>query len=266
MIRKILQFESVSQVLARSIILLLAIAIAAGLTVDWLIDFYFAGDAAQFAASAYLVGAFTGFVVAAPIVFAFFFAAKQIYGVNQQVVKIASEDFLTGLLNRREFFARITSPGNEQGSPHLFAKDGLLLIIDADNFKQINDTHGHPVGDKALIRMAAAIRDSVREQDIVSRIGGEEFAVLLASVSVESGAEIAERIRASVEAIELFIGDEQIVLTVSTGAVFVSRTSLFSSAMKAADSALYRAKQSGKNCVIIDGVSTAPSGGARYAA
>ena len=74
MIRKILQFESVSQVLARSIILLLAIAIAAGLTVDWLIDFYFAGDAAQFAASAYLVGAFTGFVVAAPIVFAFFFA------------------------------------------------------------------------------------------------------------------------------------------------------------------------------------------------
>ncbi len=266
MIRKILQFETVSQVLTRSVILLLAIAIAAGLTLDWMIDSYFAGDAAQFAASAYLVGAFTGIVVATPIVFAFFFAAKEIYGVNQEVVKIASEDFLTGLLNRREFFSRITSPGNEHGSPHLFAREGLLLIIDADNFKRINDTHGHPAGDKALIRMAEAIRVSVRDQDIVSRIGGEEFAVLLPSVSVETGAAIAERIRASVEAIQLFIGDDQIVLTVSTGAVFVSRTALFSAAMKAADSALYRAKHSGKNCVVIDGVSTTPGDGARRAA
>jgi diguanylate cyclase len=266
MIRKILQFETVSQVVARGTILVLLIAIAAGLTVEWVIDSYFAGDTAKFAASAYLVGAFTGIVVAAPIVFAFFFAAKEIYGVTLHVVKIASEDFLTGLLNRREFFSRITSPGNEQGSPHLFSREGLLLIIDADNFKQINDTYGHPVGDKALIRMAAAIKNSVREQDIVSRIGGEEFAVLLPSVSIETGAEIAERIRTSVEAIELFISDTQIVLTVSTGAVFVTRTALFSSAMKAADSALYRAKQSGKNCVVIDSSAAASIGDERRAA
>ncbi len=266
MIRKILEFETVSQVVVRGIILVLTIAIVAGLMVSWAVHWYFAGDADRFAASAYLVGALTGVVVGTPIVFAFFFAAKQIYGVNQQVAKIASEDFLTGLLNRREFFSRITSPGNEHGSPQLFSREGLFLIIDADNFKRINDSHGHPVGDRALVHIAAAIKDSVRQQDIVSRIGGEEFGILLPSVTLEAGAEIAERIRASVAAIDLVIGMDKIVLTVSTGAVFVTRTALFSAAMKAADTALYRAKQSGKNCVFIDGTPVGDSGGARRVA
>lgn len=231
--------------------LTLFIAITAGLIVDGVGRSFFAGDPFGFTNLAYFVGAGTGIVVGAPIVLAFFIAAKVIYGDHLEVAKIAREDFLTGLLNRREFFGRLTTQSAEHGGQTLFAGEGLLLIIDADNFKRINDVHGHLVGDTALVSIATAVKKAVRDVDIVARIGGEEFGVFLPAVTNAHGLEIAERVRQSVADILLFVGDEQLTLNISIGAKPVTRTTIVSSSMKAADAALYTAKLQGKNRVVL---------------
>ncbi len=251
MIRKILQFETLTDVFVRALILTLIIAITAGLIVDGVGRSFFADDAFGFSNLAYFVGAGTGIVVGAPIVLAFFIAAKVIYGDHLEVAKIAREDFLTGLLNRREFFGRITTQNAEHGGQTFFAGDGLLLIIDADNFKRINDVHGHLVGDTALVAISTAVKQAVRDIDIVARIGGEEFGVFLPAVTNAHGMEIAERIRKSVADTLLYAGDEQLILNISIGAKSATRTTIVSTSMKAADAALYSAKLQGKNRVVL---------------
>jgi diguanylate cyclase len=251
MIRKILQFETMTDVVVRAVILVLGIAIAAGFMLDTISSHYFAESPSGFAHMAYIVGAFTGVVVGSPIVLAFFYAAKVIYGDHLEVAKIAREDFLTGLLNRREFFGMITRQNAEQGGQAFFTGEGLLLIIDADNFKRINDVHGHLIGDTALVAISTAIKKSVRDIDIVARIGGEEFGVFLPNVSNAKGLEIAERVRKSVADTMLYVGDERLGLNISIGAKPVTRTTIVSTSMKAADAALYAAKSQGKNRVVL---------------
>lgn len=254
MIRYFMQFETTADVVRRATLLVLLIAIVAGVIVSLIGSHYFANDAQGFVHLAYAVGAFTGVLVGTPIVLIFFLAAKQIYGDHKQVEKTAREDFLTGLLNRREFFSQISSVDRTKSQAPGLTRDGMLLIIDADNFKRINDNHGHLSGDKALIAIADAIGVAARDTDIVSRIGGEEFAVLVTDANHEIGAEIATQILLGVNAIDLTIESEVLSLSVSIGAVRVSRGLTLSAAMKAADAALYRAKHSGKNMVIFGGV------------
>lgn len=254
MIRYALQFNSTSEVIRRGIILVLIIALCTGVFNSYVFNHYFGDDPQGFADRAYTIGAIAGAIISMPIVFAFFFAAKHIYGAHKQVEKIAREDFLTGLLNRREFFAQIASQDKSGGQPPTVTRDGMLLIIDADNFKRINDNHGHLSGDKALIAIANAIGSAVRSVDIVSRIGGEEFAVLVSDGSHEIGAEIATQILLGVNSVNLKLDSEVLALSVSIGAVRVFHGLSLSVAMKAADAALYRAKHSGKNMVVFGGV------------
>jgi diguanylate cyclase len=254
MIRYFMQFETTADVVRRTTLLVLLIAIVAGVTVSLIGSHYFANDAQGFMHMAYAVGAFTGILVGGPIVLIFFLAAKEIYGDHKQVEKIAREDFLTGLLNRREFFSHITSPVADSSQPLHLSCEGMLLILDADNFKRINDNHGHLSGDKALIAIANAVGSAARGIDIVSRIGGEEFAVLVSDASHDIGAEIAAQILLAVNSIDLTIDSEVLALSVSIGAVRVSRGLSLSVAMKAADAALYRAKHGGKNMVVFGGV------------
>ncbi len=254
MIRYALQFNSTSDVIRRTVILVLFVAICAGITFRVISTNYFANDPQGFADRAYLVGAFVGVLIGGPIVTAFFFAAKHIYGVHKEVEKIAREDFLTGLLNRREFFSQIAGTDTVRGASPALSCEGMLLIIDADNFKRINDNHGHLSGDKALIAFANAIASTARSGDIVSRIGGEEFAVFVSNASHEIGAEIATQILLAVNSIDLTIDSELLALSVSIGAVRVSRGLSLSAAMKAADAALYRAKNGGKNMVVFGDV------------
>ncbi len=254
MIRYALEFNSTSDVIRRGIILVLIIALSAGVIISFVFNHYFSDDPQGFADRAYVIGAFAGAIIGMPIVFAFFFAAKHIYGDHKEVEKIAREDFLTGLLNRREFFSQISGVDKTKGQTPALARDGMLLIIDADNFKRINDNYGHLSGDKALIAIANAIGGAARDTDIVSRIGGEEFAVMVTDASHEIGAEIATNILLGVNAIDLKIESEVLSLSVSIGAVRVARGLSLSAAMKAADAALYRAKHGGKNMVVFGGV------------
>jgi len=159
-------------------------------------------------------------------------------------------DQMTGFLNREYFFEAFHShhkphDGNPIGN--------TLLIIDADHFKQINDRFGHLAGDAALGLITGTIKKALRNDDVIGRIGGEEFGVLLPQTGRDDALVVAERIRQTVEMLEFKPEDssEIVPLTVSIGGVLTGTTAELSAAMGTADRNLYSAKNSGRNRVVI---------------
>lgn len=161
----------------------------------------------------------------------------------------SERDGLTGLFNRDHFF-EITSKLHKRGV------DGTLLMIDADRFKIINDTFGHVAGDHALRLISEAIADSVRPDDFVGRVGGEEFAVFARDASLEEANLVAERIRKNVEAAQFKpTMMDMHKLTVSIGGATFRSDSSVTEIMQRADERLYAAKHAGRNrCVMNDTV------------
>jgi diguanylate cyclase (GGDEF)-like protein len=125
-----------------------------------------------------------------------------------------------------------------------------VLMADLDHFKRVNDTYGHIVGDRVLNEVASRMKACVRDPDVVGRYGGEEFIVVLPDTRLEVSLEIAERIRRRVEASPLHVGDNLIALTVSLGVAQAKPGETVEAIIGRADSALYQAKQSGRNCVV----------------
>jgi diguanylate cyclase (GGDEF)-like protein len=168
---------------------------------------------------------------------------------DQQVLfhrTAASTDALTGLLNRRAFLEAATNLSAQQQK-----KNGpvTLMMFDLDHFKSINDRFGHAVGDDALKTFAASVSASLRMNDIVGRLGGEEFAAIVATDS-EVGGRIAERVRAGFEAVGVEISGSQIGATVSIGtATAPADRHSVEWLIARADAALYAAKKSGRNRV-----------------
>lgn len=155
-------------------------------------------------------------------------------------------DGMTGLLNRETFFGVLDKSRRRSGR-------GSLLLVDADHFKSINDRFGHLVGDKALLEIVAAISRSVRDVDVIGRIGGEEFAVFLTGADIEEANRIGERIRREVEAIRFMPAQEgPLSLTVSVGGAICWTGASVSELMRAADRRLYQAKNAGRNRVVLD--------------
>jgi diguanylate cyclase (GGDEF)-like protein len=166
--------------------------------------------------------------------------------MNEQLEKLSVTDGLTGLFNHRHFWnllnTELTRVNLHQG--HL-----ALVLLDLDDFKKVNDKFGHSVGDVLLQTVGSVLSDTVRDTDIVARYGGEEFGVLLPDTDESGVQQVAEKIRASIEAIRFSIPDTDIVLkvTVSIGvSVFRGNRREF---FNAADRALYKSKAAGKNCV-----------------
>ena len=170
-------------------------------------------------------------------------------GYVRQVKEGATKDFLTKVYNRRHLFDVGTSL-------YANAKRGNLNIavglVDADFFKKINDTYGHDVGDTALQAIATALQSTLRTSDIVARFGGEEFVCLVALKEAEDSGIVFERVRQSIEDIELAVGDQKIALTVSIGVTNILGESL-DDMIKVADTAVYKAKESGRNRVEVTG-------------
>lgn len=160
-----------------------------------------------------------------------------------------SRDSLTGTLARGAFLDRSATALREAG-----AAPGLaVLMIDIDEFKQVNDRHGHAAGDAVLRATADVIRHELRMTDLLGRLGGEEFAVTLASVGPDHAAAIAERLRHSVEQLEVRLANgERLGVTVSIGLAHYAeaRNHQLSDVLQQADAALYRAKAEGRNRVI----------------
>lgn len=160
--------------------------------------------------------------------------------------KSAFCDHLTGVANRRAFFeaAELELTRNRR-TPRPIA----LVLFDADHFKQINDRHGHPAGDCVLRQLGAALSLTFRQVDVVARVGGEEFAVLLPSSTLDGAAAVAERLRRLVESQPVTCDGVSIAYTVSAGiaAVDAGEAIDLDTLIKRADRALYAAKANGRN-------------------
>lgn len=168
--------------------------------------------------------------------------------------EMSSTDGLTRLTNRRSFIERGESElARVQRSP-LSAVSGIACImIDLDHFKKINDTWGHQAGDAVLVAASAIMVESARQYDEVGRYGGEEFAVLLPGVTVEGAVTVAERIREKIASTPVQVDGHSISMSASFGVACYPYPGIESlnDLLKAADEALYQAKEAGRNRVIV---------------
>ncbi len=167
-----------------------------------------------------------------------------------EIEQLSYTDGMTALHNFRYFKLRL----KEEIVRHKRNKSGLsLLILDVDNFKNFNDTMGHPAGDEVLKKLAAILKQTVRENDIVARYGGEEFAVILPAVEKDGARILADRIRENIE--QTYFEHEEIQplgkVTVSIGAATLPGDGNdYTTLLNSADTALYAAKNSGRNRVV----------------
>lgn len=173
-------------------------------------------------------------------------------GIIDGLCELSLKDPLTGLGNRRHFTAvleRTIDGVARSGDP------ALLLMLDVDHFKRVNDTYGHQVGDLVLRAIGRAIASCVRPMDSVARYGGEEFAVVLPNCHTSYGATVAERIRATVESLVIPISPSlTLKVTASVGGAYAPEWVRSTAALwtERADLQLYRAKSEGRNRVCLD--------------
>jgi len=160
---------------------------------------------------------------------------------------LAATDPLTGIGNRRYFLERAEA---ELGRSRRYALPLVFFMIDVDNFKAINDSHGHYVGDEVLRSMAATLKHAMRATDIVGRLGGEEFGVLLVQTETKEALAIAGRLLKSLHSVCITTQTDPVCYTVSIGvAAYGGEGDSVDSLMKRADVALYQAKKTGRNRV-----------------
>ena len=172
--------------------------------------------------------------------------AAELAVANRRLANVALTDLLTGLPNRRSAMDQLDqawSAASRSGLPL------SVMVVDIDHFKQINDTHGHAAGDMVLREAAATLRTSARREDSVCRIGGEEFLVICPNTDLKSAMLSAERLRASLCAKRITIGQTEKTITVSIGvAMRGPGTTDIDALVSSADQALYAAKEAGRNC------------------
>ncbi len=180
---------------------------------------------------------------------------------QRKLAEGALHEPLTGLYNRRHFMDRLAG---ELAAAQRHGRPVSLLLIDVDHFKRVNDAHGHLAGDEALKMIAHVMEGALRKEDVLARYGGEEFVVLARETPLGGGKSLGERIRKAVERSRLAWQGHDLSLTVSIGVTVSEGVSRFEPGVserqiiEAADRALYRAKQAGRNCVVTEGEPPSP--------
>ncbi len=168
---------------------------------------------------------------------------------RQELFALATKDALTGLRNRRYF---LEGADTEFARSRRHSRGFALLLIDADHFKQVNDTRGHAAGDRALQGIADICNRSLREVDLVGRLGGEEFAVAMPEADLVVACQVAERLRQQIAEHDMGGGDQSFHVTVSIGVAAASQADrTLDQMLRRADQALYAAKNSGRNRVSV---------------
>ncbi|MGF7440933.1 GGDEF domain-containing response regulator [Campylobacter concisus] len=165
-----------------------------------------------------------------------------------KIANFANRDFLTGVYNRRFFYSDVeeyVQVAEETNEPYAFA------MIDVDYFKKINDKYGHDGGDKVLKSIAKILNDNTKGSDIVARFGGEEFCVVLKKINKEEAVKFFVNLRAKVAENEVTIKKEKVKVTISIGVSFGNGHCEIDDMLEACDSALYTAKENGRNRVEI---------------
>lgn len=172
--------------------------------------------------------------------------SAEVTQLNEWKLK-ALVDPLTGLLNRRGF--EVVAQEVWRNSP---TPGGAVISLDVDNFKAVNDTRGHPFGDRLLAGLGSALRNSARRQDIACRTGGDEFVVVLPAAHIEAATAIAHRIRLNIpSALASVTAEHPVAVTVSVGVATGDDAADLDSVLAAADRALYDAKESGRDRLVV---------------
>ncbi|MEO0917183.1 MAG: GGDEF domain-containing protein, partial [Pseudomonadota bacterium] len=159
-----------------------------------------------------------------------------------QLAQLATTDMLTGLPNRRAFLEKAARAGGDDG--------GVVLMLDVDHFKRVNDVYGHAVGDTCLQAVARRIEQLVRRDDVIGRLGGEEFGIYLIDAPIEMAREIGERLARGVRFNAAELGEE-VTVTISVGAVPSQAASTLAELLARADEALYAAKTGGRAQLVL---------------
>lgn len=166
----------------------------------------------------------------------------------ERLEELAHVDSMTGLVNRRRFF---DVANREWLMSTRYAREIAVLMIDIDHFKKVNDNFGHDAGDAAIRHIAAICQESKRATDIVARLGGEEFAILMPETGLAGAVVLAERIRSRIAVNRLKADGGWLSLTVSIGAAERQlETADFDALLKISDQRLYDAKRAGRNVVV----------------
>jgi diguanylate cyclase (GGDEF)-like protein len=178
-------------------------------------------------------------------------AHRQARAAQAELRRLASIDELTGVANRRWFTAMAS---RELERCRRFNHQLSLLMIDVDHFKKVNDTHGHAVGDEVLKAFTRVLEGNLRSVDLLGRLGGEEFAVMLPESDHSAATRTAERLRTSVESLIFPLADgSNLNITTSVGiAILTGAGETLDSLLARADSALYTAKREGRNRVVVN--------------
>jgi diguanylate cyclase (GGDEF)-like protein/PAS domain S-box-containing protein len=158
----------------------------------------------------------------------------------------ANSDALTELSNRRVFDDKLR---RALYAPRPRSVPACVAIVDIDFFKRVNDAYGHPAGDQVLKTVAAAFKSALRSDDTIARIGGEEFGIILTGLRHADAGELCERLRETIAAQPIQVGDQSLNITVSIGMADLDDFDTEAEALSGADQALYRAKAEGRNCL-----------------
>ena len=164
-----------------------------------------------------------------------------------RLIEMATTDVLTGIANRRHYLAQSTKQFKISSR---YEKSFCVLMFDLDHFKRINDSYGHNIGDRVLKVVAACMKQTLRDTDIMGRIGGEEFAVSMPETRLEQAKMVAERLRKAIATSKVDVDKSQIQFTASFGiSEYSENTKSVEMLLKQADEALYQAKEQGRNRV-----------------
>lgn len=192
----------------------------------------------------------TDFILYEQLFISTLFALGIVMIVNESISKQlriqADYDYLTNLFNRRVFLDLL----KKNKSLSLRTKiPSSLMMIDIDHFKSINDQYGHQIGDQVLADFANRVKNNLRQEDVVARMGGEEFAILLLNTNRESALQFAERLRASFEACPAKTSGGEIFYSISIGVITIDEIMSTDEALNLSDLAMYQAKRNGRNQV-----------------
>jgi len=174
---------------------------------------------------------------------------EELRQANFQLARAARVDPLTGLLNRRGF---VEDAEKEVQRVTRGSKSFALVLADIDHFKSINDLHGHSCGDQVLRRVAALLRQRLREIDIVGRWGGEEFIFILPETNTDGAAVVAEYLRLAVETANFQLEEEPLKFTMTFGIAIHQKGEKLDTTVHRADTAMYQGKEAGRNQVVIE--------------
>ncbi len=230
------------------------VCIAAALYVD---SFNFAEYTDEERTRAIIVDIALPTVLAVPLLLFFTSKLRELAIANRKLTIYASTDALTQVMSRAAFSTLVDAYLKDVHHAEKRAR-GAFLIIDADNFKTVNDRFGHDRGDEALVTIARSIKSMLRTPDLVGRLGGEEFGVFLPGATTEQATLVAERIRQSVNNASFRPAGAEHHLSVSVGGAVFERELPYAELFRLADQQLYAAKRDGRNRVAISPIRPGP--------